>query len=153
MRSILGFLRARCDSIASGLLLAVVPLSVVAEQLVRAFDPEAPRFWAALAAVQVLWLFGYAASSLPTWAKWPDGALADRLSIVQGALVSGLAGNIAYYGGYYYAGFAEVACFIGSGVAGWGGDKFLTPVLDRINAAIGALTGRQQGGDAGGPKP
>lgn len=136
-----GYLRARCDSIASGLLLAVVPLSVAAEQLVQAFDPSASRFWAALAAVQVLWLFGYAASSLPVWAKWPDGTVGDRLTIVQGALVAGLAGNIAYYGGYYYAGFAEVACYIGSGVAGWGGDKFLTPVLQRVNAAIAAFTG------------
>ena len=122
-------------------MLAVIPLSVAAESLVRSFDPSAPRFWASLAAVQFLWLLGYTASSLPVWAKWPDGALADRLTILQGVVVSGLAGNVAYYGGYYHVGFAEVVCFIGAGIAGWGGDKFLTPILQRVNAAIGALTG------------
>ncbi len=138
------------SALAAALVLALVPLSVAAEQLVRGFDAGAPRFWAALVAVQFLWAIGYAASSLPVWAKWPDGALQDRLTIVQGVVVSGLAGNIAYYGGFYYIGFAEIACFIGSGLAGWGGDKFLTPLLSRLTAAIEALTGRGPGENGGG---
>jgi hypothetical protein len=38
----------------------------LAEAAARAVDPGAPRFWIAFAAVQLLALFGYAASSCPT---------------------------------------------------------------------------------------
>ena len=123
MRSILRFPQAPCASIASGLLAALVPLAALAvDEMAHHFEPGTMRFWWTLGAVQVLWLFGYLASSLPAWAKWPDGTVQDRLTIVQGVMVGGLSGNIAYYGGFYYAGFAEIACFIGTGLAGWGGD-------------------------------
>lgn len=125
--------------------LALVPLAVAAaEAAVRELDASGVRFWAAFAAVQVLWLLGYAGSSLPQLAKWQDTtggevAIAERrLTIIQGVAVAALAGNIAYFGGYYYAGLAQVVCFIGAAAAAWGGDKFLTPILARI-------TGRAQG--------
>jgi len=100
------------------------------------------RFWVALIAVQVLWVAGHAASSLPQWAQWLDDSgepvvvRERRLKIVQGAIVSGLAGNIAYYGGYYYINLAEVACFISAAIAAYGGDRFLTPILGRITGRI-----------------
>ena len=154
MRSILRFLQAPSASIASGFLLASVPLvALAAEQAVRAFEPGTLRFWVTLGAVQMLWLVGYGASSLPAWAKWPDGTMQDRLMIVSGVITSGVAGNIAYYGGFYYAGFAEIACFIGTGLAGWGGDKFLTPLLGRVVTAFDAILGRAGTGGDGGTKP
>lgn len=124
--------------------LALVPLDVyAAEQAVLRIDAGGVRFWAATAAVQMLWLSGYAASSLPEWAQWKDtngGEVAiatRRLKIIQGMVIAGLSGNIAYFGGFYYFGIAEVGCFIAAAVAAYGGDKFLTPVLGRI-------TGRAQ---------
>ncbi len=156
MRSILRFLQAPYASIASGCLLALVPLAALAaEQLVRAFEPSGLRFWVTLAAVQILWFVGYAASSLPAWAKWPDGTVLDRLTIIQGVVTGALAGNICYYGGLYYLDIAEVACFIGTGLAGFGGDKFVSPLLSRLHAALDAFTGSGGPGanDGGGAKP
>lgn len=125
---------------------ALVPLAAAAaEQAVRAADPGAPRFWAALAAVQVLALFGYAASSLPQWAGWIDdtgGAVAvleRRLKIVQGLVIAILAGNLAYFGGFYCFAWPEIPCFGAAAMASYGGDRFLSPLLSR-------LTGRIQGG-------
>ena len=154
MRSILRFLQAPSASIASGLLLASVPfVALGAEQVVRVFEPGTVRFWATLAAVQLLWLVGYGASSLPAWAKWPDGTTQDRLTIVSGVITSGIAGNIGYYGGYYLVGLAEIACFISTGLAGWGGDKFLTPLLGRVVTAFDAILGKGGAGGEGGSKP
>lgn len=119
--------------------LLLVPLAAYAgDQAVRTLDAGTWRFWAAFIAVQLLWLLGYAGSSLPEWAKWHDTTGGDiavaerRLKIIQGMVVAMLAGNIAYYGGHYYLGVAQVACFIGAAAAAWGGDKFLTPILSRI---------------------
>jgi hypothetical protein len=158
MRSILRFLQAPSASIASGLLLASVPLAALAaEQAVRMFEPGTVRFWVTLGAVQMLWLVGYGASSLPAWAKWPDGTMQDRLTIVSGVITSGIAGNIGYYGGYYLVGLAEISCFISTGLAGWGGDKFLTPLLGRVVTAFDAILGKGaaggEGGGNGGTKP
>lgn len=114
------------------------PLAVLAAQATLGADAGTSRFWAALGAVQVLSFFGYAASSLPEWAQWVDdtgGAVAivqRRLKIVQGLITALLAGNAAYYGGYYYVGAPEIGCFIAAAVAAWGGDKFLSPLLTRI---------------------
>ena len=146
MRSILRFPPAPCASIASGLFLVLVPLAArAAEQLARDFEPGTTRFWFTLAAVQVLWAIGYAASSLPAWAKWQDGTRLDRLTIVQGVVVAGMAGNICYYGAFYYMGAAEIASFICSGLAGFGGDKFLAPLIGRLHTAFDAFTGRNNG--------
>lgn len=154
MRSILRFLQAPSASVASGFVLALVPLvALAAEQVVRVFEPGTVRFWVTLGAVQLLWMFGYAASSLPLWAKWPDGTVQDRLTIVQGVVVGCIAGNIAYFGGYYIGNLAEIACFIGTGLAGWGGDKFLTPLLGRVVAAYEAIFGKAGAGGDVGPKP
>lgn len=113
-------------------------VAYAAAQATLAVDAGTTRFWVALAAVQVLAAFGYAASSLPQWAQWVDdtgGAVAiieRRLKIVQGLVIALLAGNIAYYGGYYYFAMAEIPCFIAAAVAAYGGDKFLSPLLSRI---------------------
>lgn len=119
--------------------LALVPLAAVAaEQAVLRMDAGGLRFWVATAAVQILWLAGYAASSLPEWAQWKDTSGGEvviatrRLKIIQGMVIAGLAGNIAYFGGFYYAGVAEAGCFIAAAVAAYGGDKFLAPLLSRI---------------------
>lgn len=114
-----------------------VPLAAYAA---ASFSEQAgtARFWAAAAAVQVLSLFGYAGSALPDWAQWVDDtgglvAIAERrLKILKGMVLAFLAGNVAYFGGYYLAGAPEIACFIAAAVAAYGGDKFLAPVLGRI---------------------
>lgn len=148
MRLIRGLPPAPFISIASGWLLALLPLAALgAEQLLRVFEPGNWRFWAAFGVVQLLWLWGYLASSLPAWAKWDDGTVLDRLTIVQGTFVAALAGNIAYHGGFYYLGLAEIVCFIATSVAAWGGDKFLSPLLQRGYALFGAAPGSNQ------PKP
>lgn len=112
------------------------------EQGLRTIDPGAGRFWATMGAVQLLALLGYAGSSLAQWAKWPDGTLLDRLTIMQGAVTSILAGNLCYYGGFYLLpiwqiNLPEIGCFIATPVAGWGGDKFISPILARITGKIG----------------
>lgn len=123
----------------------------LAEQAVRSVDASTARFWIAFAAVQLLSVFGYSASSLPEWAKWRDitggdVAIAERrLRILQGLMVSVLAGNIAYYGGYYYFVLAEIGCFIGAAIAAWGGDKFLTPLLGRLVEIFSRVFGKAPG--------
>lgn len=99
--------------------------------------PVNDRFWGALLAVQFITALGYLASSLPTWARWLDdeATLEQRLSVISGALTAVLAGNVAYFGALHYMHVAEVGAFISSGVAAWGGDKFLTPILQRIVGA------------------
>lgn len=131
------------------LLLLLLPLAAIAaEQAVRSIDASSVRFWIAGAAVQVLAVFGWSASSLPELAKWRDTTGGDvaiaerRLKILQGLAVAGLACNIAYYGGYYYLGVAEIGCFIAAAIAAWGGDKFLAPLLQRLVAAFGAIFGK-----------
>lgn len=88
--------------------------------------------------VQFVSLVGHGAASLPDWAQWSDQdgtrveVAARRLKIIQGLLISILAGNISFYGGQYYAGLHEIPGLIGSGMAAYGGDRFLTPILSRI---------------------
>lgn len=142
---------ARLLAWQAALFFALVPMAAIAQQVARAMEPGTFRFWATLAAVQVLWAVGYLASSLPGWAKWQDGVLLERLQIVQGMLVAGLGGNIAYFGGYYGLEMAEITCFISTGIAGYGGDRFVSPLLGRLTAAMDTLFGRTQGN--GGPKP
>lgn len=134
------------------LVLLGVAGGALAEAAVRVVDPGATRFWIAFAAVQILAVFGYSASSLPEWAKWKDitggdVAIAERrLKILQGMVVALLAGNIAYYGGYYYFALAEIGCFIGAAVAAWGGDKFLTPLLQRLLEIFARVFGKSPTG-------
>lgn len=138
--------------IVSSWLLALVPVAAyAAEQAVRNLDASEARFWAALAAVQVLSLVGYASSSLPQWAGWIDdtgGAVAvleRRLKIVQGLVIALLSGNAAYVSGYYYFGLPEIVCFGGAAGAAYGGDKFLSPVLSRASQMIQAAFGKTDG--------
>lgn len=121
------------------LVLGLIPwAAIAAEAATHELDAGSWRFWAAFGAVQILWGLGYAGSSLHEWAGWKDTSGGDvaiaerRLKIIQGMVIAALAGNIAYYGGYYYLSVAQVACFIGAAAAAWGGDKFLTPILTRI---------------------
>lgn len=127
------------------LLAGFLPLAAfAAEKIARSIDAGEIRFWVAFGAVQILAFAGYGASSLPEWAKWVDlegGAMAiveRRLKILQGLIIALLAGNIAYYGGYYYAMLAEIVCFIGAAVAAYGGDRFLSPLLSRITGRVQA---------------
>jgi hypothetical protein len=117
--------------------LAWLPAVLAAEQRTRPLDGSL-HFWVAAAVVMLLSFAGYAASSLPEWAKWKDEsgdpvAISERrLKIIQGLVLGMLAGNIAYYGALYYLAIAEVACFIGAVVAAYGGDRFLSPLLSRV---------------------
>jgi hypothetical protein len=115
-------------------------MALAAEAAGRSLDGSW-RFWVTLFAVQILTTLGYGASSLAQLAKWRDGSLYERLMIMQGFWVAMLAGNIAYYGGFYYLPSMgvitnEVGCFIGAAVAGFGGERFLTPLLFRITGKI-----------------
>lgn len=125
--------------------LVAVPLAVyAADAVVRTLDASTWRFWGAAFAVQLLWLIGYGASSLPEWAQWRDRTGGDvaiaerRLRIIQRMLLACLAGNVAYYGGYYYYTLAEILCFLAAAVAAYGGDKFLGAVLARITGKAAA---------------
>jgi hypothetical protein len=123
------------------LLLFLLPIAALAAEVAGRSLDGSWRFWVTLVAVQMATTLGYGASSLPQWAKWRDGSLYERLVIVQGFWVAMLAGNIAYYGSFYYLPSMgvltnEVGCFIGAAVAGFGGDRFLTPLLFRITGKI-----------------
>lgn len=119
--------------------------AVLAEAGVRTMNFSSAQFWWTLAAVQLLGCFGYGCSSLPQFAGWIDptgGAVVQlerRLKIMQGVLIALLAGNLAYYGSWYYN-FAEIVCFGAAALAAYGGDKFLTPLLSR-------LTGKASSGE------
>jgi len=93
--------------------------------------------------VQLVSVAGHAAASLVDWADWADksGAPVDiarrRLKLLQGLAISLLAGNACYYGSSHL-GVGEIPGLLGSGIAAYGGDRFLTPLLTR-------LTGRTPG--------
>jgi len=113
---------------AAFLLAAIIPAASAAEQVSRTIQGDF-RFWIVAVAVQVLWSIGYLASSFSQWANWPDGTRLEKFQLIQGIFTSLFAGNVAYYGGYYYVECPEVAAFISAGAAGFGGDKFLTPLM------------------------
>jgi hypothetical protein len=129
------------NSIASAFLLALIPLSALAADMaVGKLDLGNLRFWGVLAAVQAVTLVGYCASSLPQWAGWVDGTALVRLTIIQGVVTSLMAGNIAFFTGLYYAGLTEIVALMAAGAGGFGGDKFLVPVLQRL---FGKATGEK----------
>lgn len=117
--------------------MALPAVAVAAEGGMRPLDGSL-RFWVAAMAVMVLALAGYSASSLPQWAQWLDDTGGPvvirerRLKIVQGLVIALLAGNIAYYGGFYYLAIAEVACFIAAALGAYAGDRFLNPLVSRM---------------------
>lgn len=130
------------------LLVPLAPLAALAADLaVRALDPGSLRFWGAMGAVQCCALLGYGCSSLQQWAGWIDDTggpvtvLERRLRIVQGMLISFMAGNCAYYGGYYYFALHEVACFLAAALGAYGGDKFVSPLVVRLSGMFKALFG------------
>lgn len=97
-----------------------------------ALDLSSARWWAVLGFVQAITLLGYAASSLSQWAGWIDGTVLVRLQIIQGVAVALLAGNVAYFFALHSANLPEVYALMSSGAGGYGGDKFLTPLLSRV---------------------
>lgn len=106
-----------------------------------ALDLSNARWWAILGFVQIITILGYTASSLSQWAGWIDGTVLVRLQIIQGVAVALLAGNVAYFCALHSANLPEVYALMSSGAGGYGGDKFLTPVLTRI---FGKATGQPQ---------
>jgi hypothetical protein len=129
------------------LLLVLPAVAFAAAQATLSIDAEAPRFWVALAVVQLVGFFGWSVSSLPDLAQWKDHSGGDvaiaerRLKILQGILMSLFAANLAYYGGYYYSGLAELPSFLAAGLAAFGGDKFVLPLLTRATAALSVIFG------------
>lgn len=127
-------------------LLWVPALSYGADNIVsRAFTVDA-RFWWAHFFVMVLSCAGWAGSSLPKLAGWVDG-VRQRLEILQGLIVSLISGSFAYYGGFYLlTGYGynppEVGCFMATILAAWGGDRFLTPLLDTMMGFVRRVTGK-----------
>lgn len=123
-----------------------VPVAAyAAEGATRALSIDS-RFWWTHFFVTVLSLGGWAGSSLPKLANWVDSPKA-KLEIVQGVVVAGLSGSIAYYGGFYllsgtsYA-VPEVGCFMATIIAAWGGDRFLAPLLNTLSDFAQRVTGR-----------
>ena len=120
----------------------LVPAVALATQATWSADAGTLRFWLAFGAVQACAGWGYTCSSLRQWAGWVDktggevAVMERRLALFQGVAIAFLAGNIAYYGGYYYAGLSEIVCFIGAAVSAYGGDKFLSPLLSRITGKV-----------------
>ena len=125
-------------SFYGSLLLAIVPTaSAAALETVKVIDLESGRWWAVLLFVQVITLVGYAASSLSQWAGWIDGTILQRLTIMQGMFAALLAGNMSYFLGLHYAGLSEIMAMMASGAGGYGGDRYLVPMFQKL---LGRLT-------------
>ena len=120
----------------------LIPAAAIAEQAVRVLDPGEWRFWLAFLFVQGLAGLGWCASSLALSAGWIDSTggevaqLERRLKILQGGAICILASNLAYYGGFYGAGWAEIYCFGAAALAAYGGDKFVSPLFSRLTGKI-----------------
>jgi hypothetical protein len=116
-----------------------IPLAAAgATDMAKALDLGSARWWGLFLFAQLITLLGYAASSLSQWAGWVDGTVLAKLTIIQGVACSLMAGNIAFLLGLHYAQVTEVQALIASGAGGYGGDKLLTPLLNRI---FGKATG------------
>lgn len=88
-------------------------------------------FWGMLAFAQALTVVGYLASSLPQWAGWIDGTVLQRLTILQGAVVAWFAGNVGYLLAVSNE-LSQIMCLLSAAAGGYGGDKFLMPLMQRI---------------------
>lgn len=91
-------------------------------------------FWGLFGVVQACWIVGYSLSSLPKWGKWIDGSadIEYKLNIVVGVLFSLVAGNLAYYLGFYEFGWKLLYCICGALAGGFAGEKWLSPLLMRV---------------------
>jgi hypothetical protein len=69
-------------------------------------------------------LLGWAAAALPSLAKWVDGSLETRLTVIQGIGTSLLAGVLAYLLALV-AGQSEMMGFIAAGLASFAGRHWL----------------------------
>lgn len=129
----------------------LIPAAALAAQAVHALDAGSWRFWFAFGAVQALAGIGWCASSLARIAGWIDptgGPVAQferRLAVLQGVAISVLASNAAYYGGFYGQSWPEIYCFIAAALGAYGGDKFLSPLLQRATAMWAGIFGKSTG--------
>jgi len=112
--------------------MTVVGPVLIGADPVRMMDASVPIFWVALVAIQVISLIGYAASSLPAWAKWSDGTQHDRLTILRGTIASLLSSNIAFGVGYYYYYLPDIICWVAVAIGGYAGDAFLSPLIGKF---------------------
>ena len=116
------------------LLLGVSVAHAADSILLRAIENDwrGETFWWTFIAVQVLWAIGYLSSSLPKWAKWTTADTEGRLTVIAGALCALIAGNTAYYMGYYEMGFKTLYCLFGAIGGGFLGEKYLTPLFQKL---------------------
>jgi hypothetical protein len=135
MRSTAKSPRAVFSSFARLVLLAPTA-AIAAEVGARTLEREwaSDTFWWLFGGVQLLWAIGYCSSSLPKWGKWIDGdaSTADKLAVVAGVLCALLAGNAAYYLGYYEAGLARLYCLLAAAGGGFMGERYLTPLFSKM---------------------
>ena len=88
--------------------------------------------------VQFVSMIGYFAASLSDWAVWNDDSgtpleqATRRLKLVQGMIVGILTGNVCFYGGTIGLSAETLTGFITAGLGAYGGDRVLTPILQRI---------------------
>ena len=115
------------------LLLASPVAAWATEQTIRSIDSDLTTrpFWLAVIAIQILWIMGYCAYSLPKWAGWHDGTSAQKLGIVSGVFSSACFGNVIYFGGLYGADLRQIYCFIGAVIGGFVGEKGLSMIADK----------------------
>lgn len=114
-----------------------VPMALAAEQTVlkvRAIERDwgDNAFWWTFGAVQVLWIIGYLSSSLPAWANWSTADGKTRLTVIAGIFCALIAGNVAYYLSYYEMNWPTLYCFFGAIGGGFLGEKYLTPLFQRL---------------------
>lgn len=126
------------------LLLLMVPFTAyAADTAAKAMDFTSLATWITLGAVMLLTLAGYAGSSLPQWAGWVQGDLTTRLQLAAGLITALLAGNFAYFLARHLD-MPGIVCFMAATAGGWGGDKFLAPLLGRLTDLISAAIGERK---------
>lgn len=131
-------------AIATWIVFGMSFAAFAAEPITRSLDGSF-AFWVAFSFVQILALIGYAAANLKDWACWHDGTSARRLELVQSALVGLVAGNVTYFGTYYWMPMVpglssitvpQVGSFILTIFGGFGGARYLTAIADALIAAV-----------------
>ena len=84
-----------------------------------------------MALLHVVILIAYGAASLPKWAQWIDGSRLERFTIVQGVLISLIAGWLAWMLFYHYGNAHEALCWVMVVLGSYFGEQFLRMVLER----------------------
>lgn len=114
---------------ASQVPLLCLAAPVFADQTVKLVDPQAVP-WLTWAWVGGLSFVGWFASSAPKIARWQDeeDRLEKRLTVMQGLVVSLMAGIIAYLLALY-TGAPNLLGFIAVALAAYAGEKYLADRL------------------------